>query len=176
MRLRSCKFDAELKQLLELGHWPHSCADELRAHVATCRACGDLVLLTQAFRGARAESSAAASPPPASVLWWRAQLRRRNAAVQRIQRPLLGAQVFAFAVAVVLLAGVLVFEATHGMPWMAAIAGWFGSLKQSTAFHLDALWPFASGQSNAGLMYLVPGAVMLLLLGGVVVYVATEKQ
>ena len=180
MRLRSCRVEAEVKPLLELGHWPHSCADELRVHVATCRACGDLVLLTQAFRGARAESAAAASPPPASVLWWRAQLRRRNAAVQRIQRPLLGAQVFAFAVALVLLAGVLVYEAIHqesqGMPWMAAMAGWFGSLKQSPPFHLDALWPFASGQSNASIMYLVPGAAMLLLLGGVVVYLATEKQ
>jgi hypothetical protein len=176
MRLRSCRHEADLKQLLELGHWPHSCADELRAHVAGCRACGDLVLLTQAFRGARAESSSAACPPPASVLWWRAQLRRRNAAVQRIQRPLLGAQVFAFAVALVLLAGILIYEAIHGMPWMAALAGWFTSLKQSPAFHLDALWLSPSGQSNAGLLYLLPGAAMLLLLGGVVVYLATEKQ
>jgi hypothetical protein len=176
MRLRSCKYDAELRQLLELGHWPHSCAEELRAHVAGCRPCSDLALLTQAFRGARAESSAVAAPPPASVLWWRAQLRRRNAAVQRIQRPLLGAQLFAFALTLVLLTGALVYQAMHGMPWMAAMAGWFGSLKQSTAFHLDALWPFASGQSSASLMYLVPGAAMLLLLGGVVVYLATEKQ
>jgi hypothetical protein len=176
MRLRSCRHETELKQLLELGHWPHSCADELREHVAGCRACSDLVLLTQAFRGARAESSAAAYPPPASVLWWRAQLRRRNAAVKRIQRPLLGAQVFAFAVALVLMAAVLIYEAIHGMPWIAAMAGWFESLKQSTAFHLDALWPFTVGQSSTSLMYLLPGAAMLLLLGGVVVYLATEKQ
>lgn len=176
MRLRSCRHEAELKQLLELGHWPHSCAEELRAHVAGCRPCGDLVLLTLAFRGARAASAASAAPPPASVLWWRAQLRRRNAAVQRIQRPLLGAQLFAFAVTLVLLAGTLIYEAIHGMPWLTAMAGWFGSLKQSTAVHLDALWPVASGQSNTSLMYLLPGAAMLLLLGGVVVYLATEKQ
>jgi hypothetical protein len=176
MRLRSCRFEAEVKQLLELGHWPHSCAEELRAHVAGCRACGDLVLLTQAFRGARAESSAAATPPPASVLWWRAQLRRRNAAVKRIQRPLLGAQVFAFAVTLAILAGTVMYQAIHGISWMAALAGWFGSLKQSPAFRLDALWTFASGQSGATLVYLLPGAAMLLLLGGVVVYLATEKQ
>ncbi len=103
-------------------------------------------------------------------------MRRRNAAVQRIQRPLLGAQVFAFAVALVLLAGTLIYEAIHGMPWVAAMTGWTASLKLTPAFHLDALWPFASGQSNASLMYLLPGAAMLLLLGGVVVYVATEKQ
>ena len=180
MRLRPCRQEAEVKQLLKLGHWPHSCAEELRAHVAACRGCSDLVLLTLAFRGARAESAAVAAPPPASVLWWRAQLRRRNAAVQRIQRPLLGAQVFAFAVALVLLAVVSVYEAIHresqGMPWVAAMAGWLGSLKQSPAFRLDALWPFASAQSNASTLYLVPGAAMLLLLGGVAVYLATEKQ
>jgi hypothetical protein len=109
-------------------------------------------------------------------LWWRAQLRRRNAAVQRIRRPLLGAQMFAFAVAVVLLGGTLMYEAIHGMPWMAAVGAWFASLKQSPAFRLDALWSSASAQSNASFLYLLPGAAMLLLLGGVVVYVATEKQ
>jgi hypothetical protein len=176
MTLRSCKSEAEVKQLLELGHWPHSCSDELRLHVTRCRACSDLVLLTQAFRSARAQSAAAACPPPASVLWWRAQLRRRDAAVKRIQQPLLGAQVFAFAVAIAMLAGTLVYESWHGMTWGAALAGWLASLKQWPAFHLDALWPFASAQSGLSLAYLVPGAVMLLLLGGVVVYLATEKQ
>jgi hypothetical protein len=176
MKLRACRSEAEVKQLLELGHWPHSCTEELRSHVARCRTCGDLVLLTQAFRAGRAQSVADACPPPASVLWWRAQLRRRDAAVKRIQRPLLGAQVFAFAVAVVLMAGTLGYESIHGMPWIAALTAWFASLKQATALHLDGVWPLASGQSGLSLAYLVPGAAMLLLLGGVAVYLATEKQ
>jgi hypothetical protein len=165
MKLRSCKSETEVKRLLELGHWPQSCSDELRAHVAECRSCGDLVLLTQAFRGARSVSVAA--PPPASVLWWRAQLRRRNAAVKRIQRPLLGAQIFAFAVALVLLTGTLMYQAIHGLAWVSALADWLAVFKH---------WPFASADTSVTMMYLVPGAAMLLLLGGVVVYLATEKQ
>jgi hypothetical protein len=110
------------------------------------------------------------------VLWWRAQLRRRDDAVKRLQRPLLGAQVFAMAVALAMLAGTLVYEAAHGMHWMAALETWLVSLKQSPAMHFDALWPFASGQSAAGLLYLVPGAAILLLVGGAAVYLATEKQ
>ena len=62
------------------------------------------------------------------------------------------------------------------MPWMTATSAWFESLKQWPVFHLDTLWPFASGQSNTSMVYLVPGAAMLLLLGGVAVYLATEKQ
>jgi len=176
MKLRTCKSEAEVKQLLELGHWPHPCPDELRAHVARCRACADLVLLTQAFGAARAESVAAADPPPAGVLWWRAQLRRRDAVRQRIQRPLLGAQLFALAVTLLFVAATLAYEAIHGVTWTTAATEWIASLKQSPAFHLDALWPFAGGQANATLMYLVPGAAMLLLVGGLAVYLATEKQ
>jgi len=176
MMLGVCRHEAEVKQLLELGHWPHSCSDELRAHVAGCRVCSDLVLLTQAFRGARAESAAVALPPPASVLWWRAQLRRREAAMKRIQRPLLGAQVFALVVALLILSGTLVYEAANGVQLVSGAGAWLGSVRESPAFHLDALWPFAMGQASASLMYLVPGAAMLLLLGGVVVYLATEKQ
>jgi hypothetical protein len=168
--------EAEVKRMLALGHWPHSCSEDLRAHVAACGACGDFVTLTQAFRAAHVQSVAAASPPPAGVLWWRAQLRRRDAARQRIQRPLVGAQLFALAVTLLFLAATLMWETMRGLSWTAEIAVWFASAKQSSAFHLDALWPFAGGQSNATLMYLVPGAAMLLLLGGLAVYLATEKQ
>jgi hypothetical protein len=176
MRLPTCRHEVEVKQLLELGHWPHSCSDELRAHMAGCRACGDLVLLTEAFRGARAQAAAEALPPPASVLWWRAQLRRREAAVKRIQRPLLGAQVFAFAVALLILSGTLFYEADHGGQFFFGLNAWLVSLRQSPAFRLDTLLPFAAGQPSVSLVYLAPGAAMLLLLGGVVVYLATEKQ
>jgi hypothetical protein len=167
MKLRACKWEAEVKQLLELGHWPHSCSDELRAHVAKCRACSDQVLLTMAFGAARAQSAAAACPPPASVLWWRAQLRRRDEAVKRIQRPLLGAQLFAFAVAIALLSGTMVYQAIHGLAWVTVLTDWLAVFKH---------WPFASAEASISMLYLVPGAAMLLLLSGVVIYLATEKQ
>ncbi|HEX4321693.1 MAG TPA: hypothetical protein VHZ52_12355 [Acidobacteriaceae bacterium] len=182
MTLLTCQHEAEIRRLLQLGHWPQSCTADLRTHAETCRACGDLVLLTQAFQGARAvsirnseerQAELGSSLPAPGVLWWRAQLRRRNAAVKQIQRPILGAQIFAFALTLLVAAGLLVSQARHGVQWLA----WLESLPQAQAFHWEVLWSSASAlKTSASLGYLVPGAVLLALVSGVVAYLATEKQ
>src|ERR1035438_4613488 len=87
MMLRRCPREKEVKELVERGHWPQACAPELRAHVNDCRSCGELVLVTSAFQKARIEAAGAAKLGSPGVLWWRAQLRRRNEAVERIGRP-----------------------------------------------------------------------------------------
>jgi hypothetical protein len=176
MILRPCEYEPEIKQLLQPGHWPQSCSPELRAHAETCRVCGDLVLITQAFRGARATSASAAQLPPPGVLWWRAQLRRRNAAVERIQRPLLGAQIFALAFTVCVAVGFGIYEVKHGLRWFASLGDWLVSLAQSPTFHFDTLWPVASARSNISLVYLIPCVAILALLSGIVLYLASEKQ
>ena len=172
MTLRPCPQEAEVRRLLELGHWPQSCTPELRAHVEGCKACGDLVLVTTAFRGARSQSMQAAQLPPPGVLWWRAQLRRRNAAVERIQKPILGAQIFACAVTLVITVGFLVWQVRDGWNWMKCLA----SLAQSQVFHWEVLWPFASVKSAAGLLSLIPALVLLALISGVVLYLGSEKH
>ena len=180
MMLRPCSHEAEIKLLLERGQWPHAAPADVRAHVAGCRRCGDLALVMQAFGGAR--TAAMQTLPPqampeqaAGVLWWRAQLRRRNAAIEKMGRPVLTAQIFAL-VATVLATGILVFsQIGSGMAWLA-------ELKKSRVFHLDALWTSANSNAatttatshpewNLGLM--LPAALMVLVLGGVVVYLAS---
>lgn len=181
MMLRACSQETEIRRLLQLGHWPQSCPADLLAHAESCRGCGDLVLLTQAFQGARAVSmkqvdsgkQADNSLPAAGVLWWRAQLRRRNAAVKQIQRPILGAQIFAFALTLAVAAGLVVSQASHGVKWFE----WLESLPQAQAFHWEALWSSVNGlKASASFGYLIPGIVLLALLSGVVAYLATEKQ
>lgn len=172
MTLRSCPHEAEIRQLLQLGHWPQSCTPELRAHVESCRACGDKVLLTIAMRGARAESMQAAQLPPPGILWWRAQLRRRNAAVERIQKPIVGAQIFAFAITLVITVGFLAWQIRDGWNWMK----WLASLAQSQVFHWEVLWPFASAKSAAGFLSLIPALALLALASGVVLYLGSEKH
>jgi len=176
MTLRPCPYEPEIKQLLQLGHWPQSCSPELRAHAETCRACRDLVLITESFGGARATSASAAQLPPPGVLWWRAQLRRRNAAVERIQRPLLGAQLFAFTFTLCIGIGFAVYQAKHGLRWFASLGDWLVSLAQSPTFHFETLWSFASTRSNISLVYLIPCVAILALLSGIVLYLASEKQ
>ena len=180
MTLRPCPQEAEVRRLLELGHWPQSCTPELRAHVEGCKACGDLVLVTTAFRGARSQSMQAAQLPPPGVLWWRAQLRRRNAAVVRINKPLFGAQIFAFGITLLVAAGLITSQAKQSWHWFTSlrseVADWIASISQSQAFHFQALFPVTAIKSGASLMYLVTGLAMVALISGVVLYLASEKQ
>jgi hypothetical protein len=175
MTFGSCAHESEIRALLERGQWPHASTPELRAHVANCRGCGDLVLVTQAFHGARATSVNAAKLNAPGVLWWRAQLRRRNAAVERMSRPILGAQIFALAITFLTAVGLVISQAKHGLRWLS----WFGDTQQSNGFHLDSLWSATTMTSmilDWNLMLMIPALAMLALLGGVVLYLATEKQ
>jgi hypothetical protein len=179
MTFRACPRQPEILQLLLSGHWPHAAAPELRNHVAACRTCSDQTLLTQSFQAARTTSTAAANLPPPGVLWWRAQLRRRNAAVERIGKPILGAQIFALAVALILVTGFAVSQAKHGLHWLSWSAEWstewLTSLPQSPAFHLETLLPLAFLKPGASLIYLIPALGMVALLSGIVLYLASEK-
>lgn len=172
MKLTSCSHEKEVRELIASGQWPAACPPELRAHVGACRACGDLVLISQAFHQARRESLAAARPVPPALLIWRAQLRRRNAAVERIGRPLFGAQVFAFAMILAAAVGFAGFEARSGVDWLT----W--SFWRDGLFSAAAQWTSLSNGSLAGLGWMLPVTALatLALLGGTVAYLATDKQ
>lgn len=175
MMLRHCPHEVEIKRLLALGHWPKAATPELRSHADSCRGCSDMILVSQAFHQARAVSVAAAQLPPPGVVWWRAQLRRRNAAVERINKPILGAQIFAFASTLVLAALFVYAQLRQGLPWKS----WLASLTQSPAFDWKVLWRFGSSgwfKPEMSLAYLIPGLVLLALLSGVVLYLASEKE
>jgi hypothetical protein len=172
MKLSTCSRESEIAALLARGGWPQACAPELSEHVDKCRSCGDLVLITVAFRKARADTMTATPVGSAGALWWRAQLRKRNAAVERLGRPLLGAQVFALSINLVLALGFLVYQARHGLRWLS----WLEQLPLARGFHPEALWSAAIFNSGWSLYLLIPMLATLALLGGVVVYLASEKQ
>lgn len=163
-----CAREKEVATLLELGQWPQASPAELRAHAAECRACAERVLLTESLRAARAAAMAEPQLVSPGALWWRAQLRRRNAAMERISKPLLGAQVFALALAVLAAVGVLVWQLRAGLQAKA----WMAGLER--ALNLGTLLPDAF--PGGGLSWLVPVLALLALAGGVVVYCATERQ
>jgi len=170
MTFRICSHEAEIKELMKCGHWPEACSAELRTHAAACRSCSDLLLLEQAFRKARAATAVSASLPPHGAIWWRAQLRRRNAAVERIGRPILGAEIFALSIAVILASGLIVSQGRHGLQWLTRLGEWMTGISQSEAFRLDMLLP------SSGWMYLIPILAVLALLSGVVLYLSSEKH
>ena len=176
MRLRSCPREKEVSELMRRGQWPRASAAELRDHVNGCRACGDLVLVAGAFQQARATTVAfaqdgAMKPGSAGALWWRAQLRRRRAALERMERPLVGAQIFALAVTLLAALGFAGFEARHGIAWLS----WLEGLPQAATVQFADI--SSSGILGSGWTWLLlAAAAMLALLGGVVVYLALEKR
>ncbi len=113
----TCAREKEVRDLLQRGHWPQACSPELRTHVDACRACSTLVLVAQTFQRARADAAGMARLQSPGVLWARAQLRRRNAALERIGKPILGAHIFAMAVALLVAGGFLVSQARQGFHW-----------------------------------------------------------
>ena len=170
MTLRPCSCEKEVTELLARGQRPEAFTQELRAHVRGCRSCTDLALVTEAFQRSRSETAAAANLRPHGALWWRAQLRRRNEAVKRVARPMLGAQIFALSLYLSSAAGFLVSQARHGLQWLS----WLEQLSKSQVLHVEALWP--SALFNWTPMLLIPALAALALVGGVAVCLAAEKQ
>jgi hypothetical protein len=163
----SCVREREVTELLELGYWPDACPVDLREHVESCRMCSDLVLVSEAFQAAHKQTSPLPHLESAGALWWRAQLRRRNAAIEKVGRPILGAQIFALVMSVVVAAVVLAWRGD-------TLKGWFADLPR--ALHLDALVPSALSQSSGMASIVLPALATVALLSGLVIYLATEKQ
>jgi hypothetical protein len=171
MTLRACARQSEVQQLLARGHWPHACPEDLRAHVGVCRTCADLVLVAQVFQRDRANTAAMAQLPAPGAIWWRAQLRRRNAAVERVGKPILGAYVFALLFMVLAGAVVVVSQAWHGVRWM----DWLGQAQMADV-HLQSFNPLTVLNPGWSLPVLIPVIATVAMLGAVVVYLAANRN
>jgi hypothetical protein len=169
MTFRTCSFESELTQALKDGHWPEGCGEELRVHVKACANCSDLVLVTQTFQSARSESEHTALSGSASLLWWRAQLRRRNAAAERVSRPITIAEMFALVVYVFVGVVLVASQYRHGLKW----SSWWSEITPSRAFHFVSV---GSGQVDSNLLLLIFGFGVLGLVSILVVYFASEKS
>jgi hypothetical protein len=125
-----------------------------------------LLLVTRTIQAAKRESVAIPRLDSAGAIWWRAQLRRRNAAIETVVRPILGAQIFAGVMAIVVAGALLMWQGS-------VFKGWFQDLPR--VLHLEALVPVAPS-SASGMLWILPVVATVILLGGVVVYLSTEKQ
>jgi hypothetical protein len=163
----TCAREREVTELLDLGCWPDACPEDLRTHVESCRICSDLVVVSQAFQAAHRQTAPLPHLESAGALWWRAQLRRRNAAIEKVGRPILGAQIFALVISVIVGVGVLAWQGS-------ALRALLQDLPR--ALHLDALVPAALSQQGGMASIVLAVLATVALLSGVVVYLATEKQ
>jgi len=166
-----CAQATEISEALKDGRWPQGCDPELRTHVDACRSCRDLVLVTQIFQEARNKSGPTERFDSPGLLWWRAQLRRRNAAVERVSKPITVAQRFAVLVNLLVVAG-FVASQFGSSNWLPKWAG----LSRSRAFHLETFRSLAAVNLDWSLVLVIPTLGALALLSGVVLYLASDRH
>lgn len=113
-----CSYQEKLSLELRQGKPPEDWDEPLRNHVANCPSCNDFLLVTQALQQDRTEAVKSARVASPSTLWWQAQVRMRNGAMERINRPVALAEKFALIILTV------VFVAS--IAWKGGqILGWF---------------------------------------------------
>jgi len=168
--MKPCPHEAEAQAVLRRGHWPDACDPELRKHVETCDRCAGQLVVLHAFQRARSEAVQVAHMGHPSLLWWRAQLRRRNDALERVGKPITTAQIFALCISIVTAVALFASQMRKGVDW----SSW---LPAPPAFsHFDALSFFASVRADWGLILLLTGFGTLVLLSALVVYLASDRS
>ncbi|MBI3492271.1 MAG: hypothetical protein HY047_10895 [Acidobacteria bacterium] len=92
--MNACPREPEVVDAVMRGNWQQApeALRELRAHAASCAACGELVTLAQALREDHAVVCRAADVPAAGTVWWRATIRARAEAAEKAVRPITFAQ------------------------------------------------------------------------------------
>ena len=169
MKPVECEFEAEVLGAVLQSRWPDRVDDDLRAHVASCSICSDVVAVAGAFDGSLEEMRASAGLPDASRVWWQSQLRARREAVKAAGRPITAVQLVAFACAVGLLGAC--FGATS--TWFQAALKRLAS--NAAGFDVAAFLTAVSTMfAEHGL--LVIGLVAIVFLVPTAVYVALSRD
>lgn len=169
MTVRTCPREKELAEALRAGYWPEACDSSLRTHVQSCEHCAERLLLTHSFKAARAEAMAAGTLPHPGILWWRAQLRKRNDALEQVSRPTRWVSRVALLAMMVVVAAVLVWRSDFVGEWL----GWFGAMPHSSSFRIESLWATVGNWNS---LLLLTCAVSLVVFGAVAVVVVSKEQ
>lgn len=171
--MRACAHEPEVKAMLLRGHWPHASDPDLSKHIHACPRCRSQVLLATAFQSDRARAMQAAPVQHPGLVWWRAQLRRREQAFRQVDRSTSTAHVFALVITIVVAVTLFLRQVQTGSGWPAWLSEPYGTL------HSGATSVLASARdgvaTDPNLVMLAAGIGVLLLLGAVVVYFASDR-
>ena len=137
MKRLDCECEADVLAAVNTGRWPDRADADLRAHVAVCAICQDVVAVAEAFAQdaspdfstgfdlAKTDAGHRDRLPDASRVWLRAQIRAREDATRLAARPITVAQAVAFASVVGLLGALLGATSSWlqgGMRWLTTMA------------------------------------------------------
>jgi hypothetical protein len=158
MKPLECPFESEALAAARQSRWPDRVDAALRAHVAACPVCSDVVAVAAALGEARRELQARAAVPDSGRLWWRAQLRARREAAEAAGRPITAAQALAFACATGLLGACFGAAST----WFQSALAWVATTLTGPGFRAF-LASAAAPLAEHGTLILAMAAVLLLL-------------
>ena len=169
-----CPHEQDVLDALAAQRWPARCDEELRAHVAACTLCTDLIEVASALLDEQESAWREARVPPSSVVWWRAQIRAREEAARSAARPVAFMQGVAASLALWIAVVVL-----RALPWpaMPNWRGWLAGLVPSFSLTLPDLSTLAVAIPGGWLLLalvLVLGA--WLLLAPVAIYFAANDE
>ena len=153
-----CSHEEHVTAAIHAGQWPDGCEPELRAHVEGCSVCSDVVLVAQALRQSRTAMTMtqAAQPASPSLLWWRAQIRRKNAALERVMQPVVVAEKVAAMIVVLAFVVLLAWRRADVSSWLSSV---WGPLSNMTVLPM-----------------LLGTLATLAIFGGVAVYLMKTKE
>jgi hypothetical protein len=157
MKPVGCEFESDALAAALQSRWPQRVDDDLRAHVAGCAICSDVVAIASAMDDAGEDLRTHAVVPDSGRVWWLAQIRVRREAAETAGRPISAAQVVACACAVGLLGAC--FGATSA--WFQSALRWIASNMPSAAALFVQHGAFVV--AAALVLFLVPTAVFLAL-------------
>jgi len=168
-----CENEPAVLVAVQSGDWATPTAEPLRAHVADCAVCAEVLLVAQYF--ARERDAAAGEPhvPAAGLIWWKAQLRARREAVERATRPIAIAQAVTFTWVVLSLIGLLVWQWPAVARWLSGTGTSRLALRQWVT---DSLSGFTIQPSALPWSYLLVAASALLLLTVLIVYLVRVEE
>ncbi len=130
-----CQWEAEVLDAVLQSRWPERADVGLRAHVAGCPICSDVVSIAGAIDADREHMRSAAVVPDSGRVWWHAQMRTRREATAAAGRPITAAQVVAFACAMVLLGACIGATSTWFQAALRKFAAALPSLVAAIAGH-----------------------------------------
>jgi hypothetical protein len=166
LEFKDCEFEPDALAAALQSRFPEWVDAGLRAHVAGCAICSDVVAIASAVDEAREEMRGRATVPDSGRVWWLAQVRARREAAEAAGRPITAAQLIAFACAVGLLGACFGATSTR----FQSALGWIAS--SAAGVHAKAVPPAAMGVlvqhgafilAIAAVFFLISTAVYLAL-------------
>jgi len=164
-----CAREQDVLDTLSAQRWPAQADEDLRAHVAACGICTDLIEVASALLEDYESAWTDARVRPSGVVWWTAQVRAREEAARAAARPIAFVQGVAASCAVWLAVSVL---RALPMPASPDWRGWLSAIFAAVSVNLPDASTLLSIPFGGALLFLLLGA--WLVLAPVAIYFAAS--